>query len=56
MVGCLLVTVKAMTFDTSKKSQIVTLAFGSVPAAADGGAAPSLDAGAAPSLDAGAKR
>lgn len=52
MVGCLLATVKAMTFDTSntsKKSQIVTFAFGSAPAAADGGAAP-------PPADAGAKR
>ncbi|MBN9165119.1 MAG: AgmX/PglI C-terminal domain-containing protein [Myxococcales bacterium] len=49
MVGCLLATVKAMTFDTSntnKKSQIVTLAFGSAPAAADGGFAPPADAGA----------
>ncbi len=53
MVGCLLAAVKAMTFDTSntnKKSQIVTLAFGSAPAAADGGAAPP------PPADAGAKR
>lgn len=52
MVGCLLATLKAMTFDmgnTNKKSQIVTLAFGSAPAAADGGAAPGP-------ADAGAKR
>ena len=29
MVGCLLVAVKAMTFDPNKKSQIVTMTFGS---------------------------
>ncbi len=39
MVGCLLVAVKAMTFEGNRKSQIVTLSFGSAPAAnADAGA------------------
>jgi hypothetical protein len=46
MVGCLLTAVKAMTFDTSKKSQVVTLTFGT--------SAPGT--GAVPAADAGAKR
>ncbi len=64
MVGCLLVAVKSMTFDTSRKSQIVTLSFGSAASSGSSGtpgvmgsppATPpsAADAGAA---DAGAKR
>ncbi|MBX3209069.1 MAG: AgmX/PglI C-terminal domain-containing protein [Labilithrix sp.] len=45
MVGCLLVAVRAMTFDGGKKSQIVTLSFGDPPAAA---APVGADAGAKP--------
>jgi hypothetical protein len=38
MVGCLLVVIKAMTFDASRKSQILTLTFGKPSAtAADAG-------------------
>ena len=38
MVGCLLVAVKAMTFDPNKKSQIVTMTFGSpAPRSGDAG-------------------
>lgn len=39
MVGCLLAVVKAMTFEPSKKSQIVTLSFGAPPPVADAGPA-----------------
>ena len=48
MVGCLLAAVKAMTFDATKKSQIVTLTFGSAPAAGATAAVPAApgDAGA----------
>lgn len=49
MIGCLLVAVKAMTFDPNKKSQIVTMTFGSA-------APPSGPSSAAGSGDAGAKR
>jgi hypothetical protein len=38
MVGCLLVAIKAMTFEADKKTQVVTFSFGSAPsAAADAG-------------------
>lgn len=48
MVGCLLVAVKAMTFEAGKKSQIVTLSFGSAPDAGATPATATADAGAAP--------
>lgn len=38
MIGCLLTAVKAMTFDPSKKSQIVTFSFGNPKALGDAGA------------------
>jgi hypothetical protein len=39
VVGCLLTTVKAMTFEPGKKSQIVTLGFGQPVRGPDAGAA-----------------
>jgi hypothetical protein len=32
MVGCLLAAVKAMTFETGRKSQVIALSFGAAPA------------------------
>ena len=57
MVGCLLVAVKAMTFDVNRKSQVVTLAFGSAPTSGDAAASPGIaPSSAGASQDAGAKR
>ena len=56
MVGCLLVAVKAMTFDANRKSQVVTFTFGSAPSPGDAGAPPATAVpGAAANQDAGAK-